>query len=65
MIKKSLKLLTLTAVTVQGKGFNFWEEPRSLKAIECSKDAECKSVSSTAICMNQKVSTKTEKICVA
>lgn len=66
MMKKTLALLILGASSVQNKPiFNFWEHPRSLKQIECTKDSECKSVSSTAICIEHKVSTKTEKICVA
>ena len=64
MIKKSVTLLTLTAVSVQG--YDFWEHPgRSLKAIQCTGDEDCKSVSKTAICLKQKISTKTEMVCVA
>ena len=65
MIKKSLTLLTLTAVAVEGKhAFNFWEHARSLKNTECNKDSECKGVSTNVLCLKQKISTKTENVCV-
>ena len=63
---KSLTLLTLTAA-VSVQGYDFWEHPgRSLTSnIQCTGDQDCKMVSSSAICLKQKVSTKTEMVCVA